>query len=300
MYDPSPFLTLQWDPTARTPSNSTPGLNGSRISNSNSNISGLGPKEAAIAPEGLALHPSDAFPSVLAPASYSNGVSSTPGMSQMSHHLRVTGQEIWFYQGRTTSFTFWRFMIKIPLSDQSMAITYQINNGLPLEFHVPGKHQDMRIAAYSCNGFSSGVNPDDFRGPGFTSGADPVWMDLLEQHAGNPFHVLVGGGDQLYCDSIVREPELQEWVTHKDAFQKKDFEVTDELKSAIDRFYFSHYCTSFRTGAFARANSSMYVLFFSPIELSTHHGCRPVRIGFFLCQHPSPLCRCTTCLMTTT
>lgn len=51
-----------------------------------------------------------------------------------------------------------------------------------------------------CNGFSAGVNPDDFRGPGFKSGYDPVWMDLLAKHAEQPFHALVGGGDQLYCD----------------------------------------------------------------------------------------------------
>jgi len=45
------------------------------------------------------------------------------------------------------------------------------------------------------------VNPDDFRGPGFKSGFDPLWTDLLAKHADKPFHALVGGGDQLYCDS---------------------------------------------------------------------------------------------------
>lgn len=54
-----------------------------------------------------------------------------------------------------------------------------------------------------CNGFSAGVNPDDFRGPGYESGYDPVWCDLLEKHSESPFHVLVGGGDQLYCDRSV-------------------------------------------------------------------------------------------------
>ena len=44
------------------------------------------------------------------------------------------------------------------------------------------------------------MNPDDFRGPGFKSGYDPVWMDLLTKHNEQPFHALVGGGDQLYCD----------------------------------------------------------------------------------------------------
>lgn len=51
-----------------------------------------------------------------------------------------------------------------------------------------------------CNGFSAGVNPDDFRGPGFDSGYDPVWIDLLKKHEEQPFHALVGGGDQIYCD----------------------------------------------------------------------------------------------------
>ena len=35
--------------------------------------------------------------------------------------------------------------------------------------------------------------------------------------------------------------------------------VTQEMLDAIDRFYFNHYCKSFRSGAFARAISSMYV-----------------------------------------
>jgi hypothetical protein len=28
-------------------------------------------------------------------------------------------------------------------------------------------------------------------------------MDLLSKHSEAPFHVLVGGGDQLYCDACV-------------------------------------------------------------------------------------------------
>lgn len=43
----------------------------------------------------------------------------------------------------------------------------------------------------------------------FGPGYDPVWVDLLQKHNEEPFHVLVGGGDQLYCDGLTREPELQ-------------------------------------------------------------------------------------------
>lgn len=84
-----------------------------------------------------------------------------------------------------------------------------------------------------------------------------MWTDLLAKHAEKPFHALMGGGDQLYCDGVVREPELQEWVTMPKGDKKKNFPITDEMRVAIDRFYFNHYCHIFRSGAFARANCSM-------------------------------------------
>ncbi|KIM49433.1 hypothetical protein M413DRAFT_438618 [Hebeloma cylindrosporum] len=170
---------------------------------------------------------------------------------------RVLGKELFVYGGQGGTFTFWRFLIKIPLANHEMAITYSINNGQEIEFWVPGRMQNMRWAAHSCNGFSAGVNPDDFRGPGFKSGYDPVWMDLLSKHSETPFHVLMGGGDQLYCDSLMREPEMQDWVTKSKPEEKKTYPLSQEMELAIDRFFFNHYCQVFRTGAFARANCSI-------------------------------------------
>jgi hypothetical protein len=57
----------------------------------------------------------------------------------------------------------------------------------------------------------------------------------------------------------MREPELQEWVHISSQEDKKNYPLTDEMSLAIDRFFFNHYCQHFRSGAFARANSSMYV-----------------------------------------
>ena len=116
------------------------------------------------------------------------------------------------------TFTFWRFPIQIQLGNTELCIKYSINKSVQLSFFVPAIHQNMRWATYSvrgghlahknltnfplkCNGFSAGVNQEEFKGPGFRSGYDPMWCDLLREHARQPFHVLVGGGDQLYCDS---------------------------------------------------------------------------------------------------
>ncbi len=123
------------------------------------------------------------------------------------------------------------------------------------------------------------MNPDEFCGPGFQSGYDPLWVDLLAKHAEQCFHLLVGGGDQIYCDGcaippplplslelkfcsrVAGEPELQVWINHPNRQEKMQYPVTQEMLDAIDRFYFNHYCISFRSGAFARASSSMYVCF---------------------------------------
>ena len=58
---------------------------------------------------------------------------------------------------------------------------------------------------------------------------------------------------------LVREPEMQEWLTQQDQDVKKRMALTQEIVEAVDRFYFNHYCNAFRSGAFARANSSMCV-----------------------------------------
>ncbi|KAF7295060.1 C-CAP/cofactor C-like domain-containing protein [Mycena indigotica] len=257
VYDPHPTLSFEWDPDS-SPANSLPSPIQDRPSYD------LGP------------HPAD--PSAL--HTLSNGIQFTAsnGGSRGPHFRKehVPGHEIWVYVGTGRTSTFWRFLIEIPLGPAEMAVTYTINKGQPVRsqsvatlatsvncpqfvFFVPGVNQNMRWAASSCNGFSAGINPDDFRGPGFNSGYDPVWVDLLTKHAEKPFHVQVGGGDQIYCvhlDSVTREPELQEWMNKKPMDRKK-YALTEEIAFAIDRFYFSHYCNHFRRGAFARANSTI-------------------------------------------
>ncbi|KAA1471319.1 hypothetical protein DENSPDRAFT_837285 [Dentipellis sp. KUC8613] len=235
-YDPHPMLSYHWDPDRPVPFKKT--------------HSGGNPKSFDLGP-----HPADPMAAL-----YSNNFpqsNGSPNPSAATQKREVPGQEIWVYAGNGGTFTFWRFMIQIPLSRHEMKVRYTVNNGQELEFVVPGRGQTMRLAAYSCNGFSAGVNADDFRSPGFASGYDPVWCDLLAKHAEQPYHALVGGGDQLYCDGLTREPELQEWVNHPNPEEKKTFALTQEILSAIDRFYFNHYCSVFRSGAFSRANSSI-------------------------------------------
>ncbi|QRV86604.1 transcription factor btf3 [Ceratobasidium sp. AG-Ba] len=246
-YNPHPMLHLEWDPLR--PSHVRP----SRHQRSQS-VSTIPPP----------MTPPPVAPGMPPPIPYPY----QPHISQpvpptsfqptaAAQQNDIPGQEIWVYNGASGSFTFWRFLIEIPLGPEEMGVRYRVNMGQEIEFFVPGLNQNMRWAAHSCNGFSAGINPDDFRGPGHSSGFDPLWTDLLEKHAEKPYHALVGGGDQIYCDALMREPELQGYVGLKTPKEKISAVLTDEIAFAIDRFYFSHYCLVFRNGSFAKANSSI-------------------------------------------
>ncbi|KAG9097813.1 hypothetical protein FRC06_007159 [Ceratobasidium sp. 370] len=247
-YDPHPMLHIEWDPLRPSHVGRTGGHQRAQSMNSLPPPVPLAP----VAP-GMPLFIPYSSRSHLSPPV-------SPAKIPPSHAAEQTdipGQEIWVYRGTSGSFTFWRFLIEIPLGPQEMGVRYRLNMGRETEFFVPGRNQNMRWAAHSCNGFSVGINPEDFCGPGHASGYDPLWTDLLEKHAERPYHALVGGGDQIYCDVLMREPELQGYVALKTPKEKITAPLTDEIAYAIDRFYFSHYCLVFRNGSFAKANSSI-------------------------------------------
>lgn len=173
----------------------------------------------------------------------------TANAPQSGEEVKVTiaGDKIWTFHGLAGPNSFWRMKFEIKLSDIEMKVSYSINSGKELNFYVPAINQNMRWVGHSCNGFSAGVDTEAFNGP------DPLWNDLLKRHAQEPIHLLVGGGDQIYCDSIAREPEITPWIDETDLNKKMQTPLTDEIRFAVDRFLFNHYTTWFRSGAFGRA-----------------------------------------------
>jgi hypothetical protein len=187
---------------------------------------------------------------------------------QQTQPMQIAGTPIFNYRGVKGTSTFWRFPLVLPLQPYEQTVTYRLNQGHGIEFLIPAIGMNMRWAAHSCNGFSGGVDMDAFKGPGFDSGYDPLWSDLLKEHATYGLHALVGGGDQvsvlvsesyvqklttgvslqIYCDSITQEPELQDWVTETSPQKKMKMPLTDEIKFAIDRYYFSYVLIYSRRG----------------------------------------------------
>ena len=149
-------------------------------------------------------------------------------------------------------YTFWRFNIEVELREKQQRIAYRINRGPATGFWVPGKGQSMNIMFYSCNGFSMSVNTDEFCGP------DPMWRDVLNTHQSQPFHVMIGGGDQIYNDRCMQETKhFKEWLMLKNPLHKHNAPFTAEMQDELETFYLERYAMWFSQGLYGMANSQI-------------------------------------------
>lgn len=148
--------------------------------------------------------------------------------------------------------TFWRFNMEVELREKQQRIAYRINRGPCMAFWVPARAHAMNMMFHSCNGFSASVNPDDLSGP------DPMWRDVLNNHQSQPFHVMIGGGDQIYNDSVAHKCELfDEWLDTKNPQHKHGAAFTAEMQDEMEEFYLDRYCMWFSRGLFGLAASQI-------------------------------------------
>lgn len=148
--------------------------------------------------------------------------------------------------------TFWRFSIEVELGSEQRRVAYRINQGPALGFWVPASGQSMNIAFYTCNGFGLSADPNKFCGP------DPLWRDILNEHQTRPFHVMIGGGDQIFNDSVISESIFfQEWVKTKNIHEKYNATFSPEFRSDLENYYLERYSIWFSQGLYSLANSQI-------------------------------------------
>ncbi|KAI9796494.1 MAG: hypothetical protein M1833_006162 [Piccolia ochrophora] len=156
--------------------------------------------------------------------------------------------------------TFWRFDLALPLEANEAKWVYTIpnifiphdenRNECSRSFFVPSAKQSMRIMFHSCNGFSVGTDEDFWSGPA-------LWNDVLRVHAKRPFHVMIGGGDQIYNDSVRVKGPLKEWTDIGNPRKRREFPFKEDLRARCDKYYFENYAEWYSTGAFATANAQI-------------------------------------------
>ncbi|KAF2741820.1 hypothetical protein M011DRAFT_413781 [Sporormia fimetaria CBS 119925] len=155
---------------------------------------------------------------------------------------------------------FWRFRIHVPMQKFESRWSYSVK-GLsddneahpvkPQQFVVPSVTQSMRIMFHSCNGFSVGTDLKAWVGP-------VLWNDVLRMHEQKPFHVMIGGGDQIYQDSVrVNGGPLEAWTNMHNPHKRREYPFNEKLREKCDEFYYQNYIKWYGTKPFSDANGQI-------------------------------------------
>ena len=134
------------------------------------------------------------------------------------------------------SFKFYRYSIKIPLMDQEQMVKYSLDGKFKsnYRFFIPSRSRNFNTVAYSCNGFSLSVDTKNFNGS--------LWFDILKKHSNIHYNVMLGGGDQIYSDSIkIYCSRVKDWLETKQPITKYATKVTPEFRKEMENFYLKEY-----------------------------------------------------------
>ena len=156
---------------------------------------------------------------------------------------------------------FWQFTLRLTLQERESRWSYNIPNTRRVagksdrseparSFVVPAATDSMRIMFHSCNGFSVGTDIDAWSGPA-------LWNDVLRIHEQKPFHVMIGGGDQIYNDGVRVDGPLNEWSTVLNPHKRREYPFSKELRAECDEYYFQNYVRWYSTEPFATANGQI-------------------------------------------
>jgi hypothetical protein len=156
---------------------------------------------------------------------------------------------------------FWRFAINVPLYERETRWRYSVPRvrfvakdttrmAAESEFVVPAASQSFRIMFHSCNGFSVGTDEESYNGP-------ILWKEVIRCHEQKPFHVMIGGGDQIYLDSVRVDGPLKQWTDIGNPVERRKYGFGEQMRRDCDDYYYQHYVDWYSQGHFAIANRSI-------------------------------------------
>ncbi|KAL5117901.1 hypothetical protein ACEQ8H_004219 [Pleosporales sp. CAS-2024a] len=154
---------------------------------------------------------------------------------------------------------FWRFLIDAPFQQFESRWQYDIQQLVyvdrkklekPQVFVIPAASQSMRIMFHSCNGFSVGTDVDAWSGPA-------LWNDVLRMHQQKPFHVMIGGGDQIYNDGVRVDGPLKPWTDISNPHKRRDYPFGEHMRTDCDEYYFNNYVRWYGQPPFSTANGQI-------------------------------------------
>jgi hypothetical protein len=128
----------------------------------------------------------------------------------------------------------WRYDLALPIGGSPCCHEYRVGDQ-SWRVHLPATGA-LRMAYMACNG-TEVKNV-------WTCGRErnERWLHLAAEHARNPFHLLLHGGDQLYADALWHDvPAFAEW-RRQSWRQRRKASFTSEMAEAARDFFWNSYC----------------------------------------------------------
>ncbi|CAI5759785.1 unnamed protein product [Candida verbasci] len=185
------------------------------------------------------------------------------GPSQKSTNSNFkTGEFLSTKYYEQNGYKFFRYEVNLELAEVEQKVEYFINNSFKknFQFYIPAVDESMNVISFSCNGFSLACDASEYK--------SSLWLDVLDKHKDQHYHVMLGGGDQIYCDSIkLHSKKLQEWLKIKNPLKKRHAPAEANVIQEFERYYLQHYMDWFGKGYWKGKNSSVLESLF-PITMS--------------------------------
>lgn len=71
----------------------------------------------------------------------------------------------------------------------------------------------------------------------------------------SPFHLMVGGGDQVYCDAVWQSPALMAWCSIRDPVTRLQHPFTQDMVNQVFHYFFTRYSSHWSEPEFGTALS---------------------------------------------
>ncbi|KAK6462553.1 hypothetical protein DFJ63DRAFT_287464 [Scheffersomyces coipomensis] len=187
------------------------------------------------------------------------------GPSESSYGGSVSSGEFpgtLFFEAGHEGLVFFRYTVELSLIDYEQKVKYFINNNFKksFQFFIPSVHESMNVISFSCNGFSLGTDASEFK--------SSLWMDVLKKHQSQHYHVMLGGGDQIYSDAVkLHSKYLEKWMSEQNPLKKLNMPATNEYHIELNTFYLNHYIGWFGKGFWKGLNGKTLQTLF-PLTMS--------------------------------
>ncbi|EGY21779.1 hypothetical protein HYQ45_016773 [Verticillium longisporum] len=189
-----------------------------------------------------------------------NGVGTTDGAHALEGYVSYSDStqvkgECLYSDPRNT---FWAFDVHVEMDHEEGKWEYWFDDvrftsqTKPQRNHfwVPATNESMRMMFHSCNGFSVGTDEEAYSGLA-------LWNDVTRRHREKPFHVMIGGGDQIYNDGIRVSGPLRAWTDISNPTKRRHYPFPEKLRQACDDYYLKNYIKWYSREPFAGMNGTI-------------------------------------------